>query len=132
MTVAIAVLALVLPAKTDRCQTTACAQRVHARARERVDYRLRHRCNHSVVACIDRAAHLHRVSAAWMRSIAWCESRLSPSASNGTHFGLFQYDWQTWSASPYAHRGSVWSAKWASLATAWYIRHGQASRWACA
>jgi len=129
MTVAIAVLALVLPAKADHCQTAACGRRAE---RQTADYRLRHRCSRSVPACIERAARLHHVSAGWMRSIAWCESRLDPRASNGTHFGLFQFDRQTWASSPYARRGSVWSAKWSSLATAWYIRHGQASRWACA
>jgi hypothetical protein len=125
------VVALVAASHHDPCDA-ACQDRVAAKVREATDYRLRHRCNHSVVACIDRAAYLHRVPAGWMRSIAWCESRLNPFASNGTHFGLFQYDWQTWSGSPYARRGSVWSAKWSSLATAWYLRRGQASRWACA
>lgn len=114
------------------CHSHACQERVAARDFEHVDYVLRHRCNRSVPACIDRAAHLHRVSAGWMRSIAFCESRLDPGASNGSHFGLFQFDWQTWRGQPYARRGSVWSPKWSSLATAWYLRRGQASRWVCA
>jgi hypothetical protein len=126
------VAALVVVPLHHDCHTDACHERVQAKIREHVDYVLRHRCNHSTVACVDRAAHLHRVSAPWMRSIAWCESRLSPYASNGTHFGLFQFDWQTWRGSPYARRGSVWSAKWNALAAAWYLRHGQASRWVCA
>src|SRR5262245_59112527 len=125
-----AVATLVLPG--GGCQTHACTERVAAKASEAADYRLRLRCNHSVLACIDRAAHLHRVSAGWMRSIAWCESRLSPAASNGTHFGLFQFDWQTWNAGRYARRGSPYSAKWSSLQAAWYLRNGQASRWVCA
>jgi hypothetical protein len=114
------------------CQSHACEQRVARRDFEQRDHVLRHRCNRSIPACIDRAAHLHQGSAGWMRSIAWCESRMNPGASNGTHFGLFQFDWQTWRGSPYDHRGSVWSPKWASLATAWYLRRGQSTRWACA
>src|SRR5262245_30788807 len=129
MALPVVLMALAIPGG---CHTHACLERVHAKAREHIDYRLRHRCNHSVTACIDRAAHLHHVSAGWMRSIAWCESRLSPAASNGTHFGLFQFDWQTWNAGRYARRGSPYSAKWPSLQAAWYLRNGQASMWDCA
>ena len=128
MTALIAVAALALTG----CHSHACQERVEAKRFEATDRVLRHRCHRKVTACIDRAAHLHRVSRSWMRSIAWCESRLRPWASNGTHFGLFQFDRATWSASPYARRGSPWSAKWASLATAWFLRRGQASRWVCA
>ena len=128
-TIAVVTTALAL---TGPCHTDACHQRVEHRAFERRDYVLRHQCNRRVTACIDRAAHLHHVSAGWMRSIAWCESRMDPGASNGTHFELFQFDWGTWRGQPYARRGSVWSPKWASLATAWYLRNGQGSRWVCA
>ena len=116
---------------TTDCHTKACDRRVRAKAFEQRDYRLRHRCNHSVVACIDRAAHLHRVSPALMRARAWCESRLDPDASNGTHFGLFQFATSTWWRTPYARRGSVWSAKWASLGAAWMERMGMGGEWSC-
>jgi hypothetical protein len=32
----------------------------------------------------------------WLKRLAWCESRNDPDASNGTHFGLYQFDLQTW------------------------------------
>lgn len=113
----------------DGCITVDCERRV---AREAVDYRLRHRCNHSVTACIDRAAHLHRVSAPMLRGRAWCESRLNPAASNGTHFGLFQFAPSTYATTPYAGRGSIWSAKWNALAAAWMQRVGRGNEWVCA
>jgi hypothetical protein len=114
------------------CHSDRCRARVHAKAREAVDHRLRHRCNHSVVACIDRAAHLHRVNRWLMRRRAWCESRMIPGASNGTHFGLFQFLPSTFATTPYATRGSVWSPKWNSLAAAWMQRVGRGGEWACA
>lgn len=114
------------------CDTAACRQRVADKAREAVDYRLRHRCNHSVTACIDRAAHLHRVNASMLRGRAWCESRLDPGASNGTHFGLFQFAPSTYASTPYARRGSIWSAKWNALAAAWMQRVGRGNEWVCA
>jgi len=125
------VAALITPAPHD-CRTHACHDRVAAHVREATDRRLRHRCNHEVVACIDRAAHLHRVSAAHLRGRAWCESRLDPSASNGSHFGLFQFAPSTYATTPYARRGSIWSAKWNALAAAWMERVGRGNEWACA
>jgi hypothetical protein len=35
---------------------------------------------------------------AWLEAIAWCESRNDPQASNGTHFGLYQFDMQAWTS----------------------------------
>lgn len=115
----------------DGCNTVACKHRV---VREAVDYRLRHRCNHSVVACIDRAAHLHRVSAAQLRGRAWCESRMHPWAINGATgaAGLFQFLPSTYATTPYARRGSVFSAKWNALAAAWMERVGRGGEWVCA
>lgn len=122
------VLALWGGSHHDGCNTTACGRRVERRT---IDYRLRHRCNHDVVACIDRAAYLHRVSGSMLRRRAWCESRLNPAASNGTHFGLFQFLPSTYATTPYAGRGSIWSAKWNSLAAAWMQRVGRGAEWAC-
>lgn len=118
----ITVVAALVAAPTP-CNTQACVERVAM-----------HRCaDGHVGACIHRAALHHRVSEAWMRSIAWCESRMRPWVTNSSgHMGLYQYDSATWAGGPYARRGSPYSAKWASLQTAWYLRHGQASRWACA
>ena len=122
-TIAVVTTALAL---TGPCHTDACHQRVEHRAFERRDYVLRHQCNRRVTACIDRAAHLHHVSAGWMWSIAWCESRMDPGASNGTHFGLFQFDWDVARAAVRAPRQRVESqvglaghrlvpAQWAGL-----------------
>jgi len=120
MTLLITVAAIALPGG---CNDRACVERVAM-----------HNCDHGHVgACIHRAALHHRVSESWMRSIAWCESRFRPWARNSSgHKGLFQYDDATWAAGPYARRGSPFSAKWSSLQTAWYLRRGEASRWACA
>jgi len=123
---------LALPAAAPAaCQTKACAERVHLREFEERDYELRHRCNHSVEACIDRAAHLHGVNRWLLRRRAWCESRLNPGASNGSHFGLFQFASSTWASTPYARRGSVWSPKWNALGAAWMQRVGRGGEWAC-
>lgn len=133
MTVLAVVLATIA-SPTPVCHTDACHQRVAIKARASVDYRLRHRCNHSVAACIDRAAHLHRVSASMLRGRAWCESRFDPAAyNNGTGAsGLFQFLPSTFNSTPYARRGSVWSAKWNALAAAWMQRVGRGGEWVCA
>jgi len=128
MALPVVLMALAIPGG---CHTHACLQRVHAKARERIDYRLRHQCNHSVVACIDRAAHLHRVNRWMLRRRAWCESTMNPLASNGTHIGLFQFLPSTYATTPYAGRGSIWSPKWNSLAAAWMQRVGRGNEWTC-
>jgi len=125
------VVALVAAPHHDACTSTACRDRVDAKIREATDYRLRHRCNHSVLACIDRAAHLHRVNRWMLRRRAWCESTMNPLASNGTHIGLFQFLPSTYATTPYAGRGSIWSAKWNSLAAAWMQRVGRGNEWTC-
>jgi hypothetical protein len=106
------------------CQTHRCNMRVE-------DRRLRHKCDRgSVVGCIDRGAHLHRVSKFVLRRRAWCESRMSPGATNGQYMGLFQFGWPLWSTTPY-HGHSPYSAKWSSLAAAWAERNGLSGHWSC-
>jgi len=120
MTVVAAVLALVVPAKHDTCQTKACVERVAM-----------HQCARGhVPACIHRGALHWRVSYQMLMRKARCESRLNPLASNGTHFGLFQFAAGTWASTPYGHR-SVWRAKWSSLGAAWMHRVGRGGEWAC-
>jgi soluble lytic murein transglycosylase-like protein len=114
------------------CQTQRCEHRIAHRAFERVDYTLRHRCNHSVAACITRAAHLHRVSDALLFRRARCESGLNPYARNASGAsGLFQFLPSTWATTPYGRRGSIWSPKWSSLAAAWMVRVGRGGEWVC-
>lgn len=135
MTVLLTMAALIAPAHHhDACNTPSCEHRVHAKTREHTDYRLRHRCNHSVVACIDRAAHLHRVDRWALRRRAFCESRFDPGASNGTHFGLFQFGMEAWyRLLPVRYsRHSPFSAKWASLGAAYAQARGHGGEWKCA
>lgn len=84
-----------------------------------------------VTSCIRRAALHHRVSEGWMRSIAWCESRFKPWATNGIYQGLYQFGPALWSELRY-RRYSRYSAKWSSLAAALALRRGLAYKWACA
>jgi hypothetical protein len=78
---------------------------------------------------VDYAAAQFGQSPAAAECVARAESNDDPANSlNSTHFGLWQFDLQTWAASPYAGH-SVWSAYWSSLAAMWFWQHGQASRW---
>lgn len=124
MTVMLATLAMLVPAPVDHhdvCHSLACEERV-----------ARKQCwRGEVTRCIDRAAMRWRVSAAMLKRKAWCESRYNPFASNGTHFGLFQFLPSTYATTPYVRRGSVWSAKWNSLAAAWMHHVGRGGEWAC-
>jgi hypothetical protein len=122
LTTAVALLAGALPsANHDECVSRACVERVAM-----------HRCDDGQVpSCIDRAALRWRVSAAMLKRKAWCESRFDPFASNGTHFGLFQFALSTWRSTPYAQR-SVWRAKWSALGAAWMHHVGRGGEWACA
>jgi hypothetical protein len=120
VTVALTVLAMVLPAKGDHCQTSACVERVAAG-----------RCSQvHVTSCIHRAALRWHVSYTMLRRKAWCESRFDPYAVNGPHAGLFQFNWSTWATTPYAGR-SPWRAKWNALAAAWMHHAGRGGEWAC-
>jgi len=89
-------------------------------------------CEHGqTTACIRRAALHRRVSESWLRSVAWCESRLDPFATNGQYAGLFQFGPVLWNALRY-RRYSRFSAKWSSLAAAYAFSRGMSGQWACA
>jgi hypothetical protein len=91
--------------------------------------RLSHRCSqHHVTPCIDYAALKYKQSPSVAECVAYHESTDNPYASNGSHFGEFQFDQGTWDGSPYA-RHSYWSARWNSLAAMWYWHLGEYSRW---
>jgi soluble lytic murein transglycosylase-like protein len=79
-------------------------------------------------------ANQYGVSPAWMLSIARCESTLNPSASNGTHFGLYQYlptTWVEYSTAAGVGGSSIWDAAAQARTTAWALSTGHASAWEC-
>jgi hypothetical protein len=126
MTALLATLAALLPAADHKplpCWTVACRERVAM-----------HDCSQArPIACIRRAALHQRVSFTLLHARAWCESRLIPWASNGSHSGLFQFrtaEPSTWATTPYADRDPL-RAKWNALAAAWMERRGRGSEWAC-
>lgn len=90
-----------------------------------------HCSQRNVRPCIRYAARRYHQSYSYALSVASCESTLNPHASNGTHFGLYQFDGATWAGQPF-HRHSVWSARWAALGAMWYWARGEISRWTCA
>jgi hypothetical protein len=71
------------------------------------------------------------VSESWLRSVAWCESRFDPYATNGIYAGLFQFGPTLWNALRY-RRYSRFSAKWSSLAAAYAFSRGLSYQWSCA
>jgi transglycosylase-like protein with SLT domain len=88
-----------------------------------------------VAQAIHQAAERHGVSEAWLRRVAFCESRFVPwVTSRGGHMGLFQFSAGTWAtmsrwaglagASPY----DPWAA---SEVAAYAFSRGYASHWAC-
>jgi hypothetical protein len=105
------------------------ARRRRAR-RSPVHARLASACSQTnPVACVDYAAVQFSQPVAVAECVARAESDDDPAnAANPSHFGLWQFDQQTWASSPYGGH-SVWSAYWSSLAAMWYWQHGQASRW---
>lgn len=113
------------------CQTKKCEHRVARKQFNRHQTVLRRQCGRGVIqSCIYRAANLYRVSGSVLMRRAWCESRLSPGATNGRYMGLFQFGWTAWSITPYAGH-SPYHPKWASLAAAWAEAHGYAHLWSC-
>lgn len=86
------------------------------------------------VSCIHRAALHYGIDFGTMKYIARRESRFDPWAKNpsSTASGLFQFLTSTYAVTPMARRGhSIFSAKWNSLAAAWYMRRFGYSAWAC-
>lgn len=104
-----------------------------ALAHVRAMKRLKARCGYSnVKPCILYAATKFGQSYSYALGVAYCESTLNPYASNGSHFGLFQFDGVTWAGSPYDDNGSVYNPFWNSMAAMWYWARGEFSRWSCA
>lgn len=106
-----------------------------------------HRCADSpssaVLACVHRATIQFHVDYGQARYIATRESGLHPELCNGEvpggpqvpnrlsrACGLVQFMPGTWAGTPYAAH-SRFSAKWASLAYGWMVKHGHASAWKC-
>lgn len=89
-----------------------------------------------VTQAIHVAAQRHGVSEAWLRRVAWCESRYVPWARNARSgaAGLFQFMPRTWAwMSAQAGRvgANVYDAWAASDVAAWAFRNGYAGHWAC-
>ena len=88
-----------------------------------------------VAAAIQEAATTYGVSEAWLRRIAWCESRFTPSVtSRGGHMGLFQYAPRTyaWMSAQAGLAGTSPYDPWsAAMVTAWALAHNYASHWSC-
>ena len=116
-------LTLALPATGGAhtgCHSARCTERVAAK-----------RCSQArPVSCIHRAALHWRVSYSMLRRKAWCESRFIARASNGSHFGIFQFAPSTWATTPYRSRW-IFSAKWSALAGAWMHHRGRGHEWSC-
>lgn len=94
------------------------------------------RCGNSptraVLACVHRAAIHWGQDYRQMKAIAWRESNYRPEVCNSQGSGacgLFQFMPGTWASTPYGGY-SVFSAKYASLATAWAWSRGWQSHWA--
>lgn len=126
--VTLAALALPAPAQAsdhaavDRggCHTWSCLERV-----------ARKQCERGIVrGCVRRGARRYRVDEGLMMRIAYCESTMNPSATNGQYVGLYQFGANAWSRTPYARR-SRFSAKWSSLAASYAFSRGRAGEWEC-
>lgn len=65
--------------------------------------------------------------------VAYCESKYNPRASNGTHFGVYQFLPSTYAANaPKAGAGSdYWDAENNVRTAAYMFSIGQAGQWAC-
>lgn len=105
----------------NQCWRSTCVERV---ARKQCD-------NYHTVACIRRASLHYKVSFYLELAIARCESTLLYNPpGNPTHFGLFQFDYQTYGSTPYGKRGlPILTAKWNALAGAWGLRHLGTQPW---
>lgn len=82
-------------------------------------------------ACIRDAANRYHVSYALMLNRAVCESTLNHLASNGTHFGLYQFLPSTWRGETSYGSHSYWSAKWNALGAAEMQSKGMGDQWQC-
>jgi hypothetical protein len=73
-----------------------------------------------------------------MLRIARCESHLDPDASNGTHFGLYQFAPMTFlQGATYLYRDvgilarTYWSGRDSSYVAAYLFAIGHSPQWAC-
>lgn len=82
-------------------------------------------------ACIRDAANRYHVSYALMLNRAVCESTLNHLASNGTHFGLYQFLPTTWRGETSYGSHSYWSARWNALGAAEMQSKGMGDQWQC-
>ncbi len=76
------------------------------------------------------AANANGVDPNKMLRIMQCESGGSATASNGTHFGLFQYDMQTWYGVG-GNSDNIWDGPTQITKTAWKMGHYGFSAWVC-
>lgn len=85
----------------------------------------------SVDHAIRVAAATYGVSASHLRSVAYCESRFNPAASNGQYQGIFQFGPTLWSSTPVRSfsRNDPYAA---ALGAAWAFSRGMQSHWSCA
>lgn len=110
---------------------------VRARDREaaradRLERVLRH--DDSVQEAINLAAFAYGVDPGRMTRIAFCESRFSPVAVNGTSgaSGLFQFLPSTWNSNRYGAAGfSVWSPLASALGAAYHMSRYGDRAWEC-
>jgi soluble lytic murein transglycosylase-like protein len=81
----------------------------------------------SIEAIIYAAAAEFGIEPGYLLAIAQCESDLDPYAQNAVgYYGLFQYDYSTWSAYGY---GSIYDPTAQARTTAELLAAGQTSRW---
>lgn len=78
-------------------------------------------------------ATYYGVDPAYLLNIARCESTFNPTASNGTHFGLFQFLPSTYAEyAPLAGAGpDYWDANNNAHVAAYMFSQGQAAQWEC-
>ena len=88
----------------------------------------------SVQEALTVASVAYDVPRSELSSVAWCESRHTPTARNGRYRGIFQFG-PIFESSPYGRAGlSVWSPLASAMAAAYIVRHGGSgwSPWECA
>lgn len=76
---------------------------------------------------LSAAATEFGVNGDYLRSLAWCESDLDPTASSPAgYYGLFQFDEETWSEYGY---GSIWDPVAQARTAARLLAIGEDDRW---
>lgn len=87
----------------------------------------------SIQQIIINAANEFGVPPSYLLSVASCESGFNPNASNGSHFGLFQFLPSTYAAyAPLAGAGpDYWNPTNNARTAAYMFAHGQSGQWTC-